>query len=84
MIIRGNSFLGTRESIETWKAAGSLSSWFLPFWRSFFRMFGTKAGAKRSGWSANREKPITIRAFTVDSQEVRWSVEAVGSLFAYD
>lgn len=42
-----------------------------------------KVSAKAEGTST-KEKPVTVRAFPVESQEVRRTVEAVGSLFAYD
>ena len=44
---------------------------------------GSKVSAKGDG-SPSREKAVTVRAFTVESQDVRRAVEAVGSLFAYD
>jgi membrane fusion protein (multidrug efflux system) len=44
---------------------------------------GGKVSAKVEG-ASSREKAVTVRAFTAEAQQVRRTVEAVGSLFAYD
>jgi RND family efflux transporter MFP subunit len=44
---------------------------------------GGRVSAKAEG-APNREKAVTVLAFTVESKQVRRTVEAVGSLFAYD
>jgi RND family efflux transporter MFP subunit len=44
---------------------------------------GGKVNAKVEG-ASNREKAVTVTAFPVESKQVRRTVEAVGSLFAYD
>jgi RND family efflux transporter MFP subunit len=44
---------------------------------------GGKVNAKAEG-ASNREKAVTVTAFPVESKQVRRTVEAVGSLFAYD
>jgi RND family efflux transporter MFP subunit len=44
---------------------------------------GGRVSAKVEG-ASNREKAVTVTAFTVESKQVRRTVEAVGSLFAYD
>jgi RND family efflux transporter MFP subunit len=44
---------------------------------------GGKVSAKAEG-ASNREKPVTVTAFAVQPKPVRRTVEAVGSLFAYD
>jgi len=44
---------------------------------------GGKVSAKGEG-ASNREKAVTVTAFTVEPKPVRRTVEAVGSLFAYD
>jgi membrane fusion protein (multidrug efflux system) len=44
---------------------------------------GSKASAKGAAQS-NREKAVTVTAFSVESRAVRRAVESVGSLFAYD
>jgi RND family efflux transporter MFP subunit len=44
---------------------------------------GGKVSAKAEG-ASNREKAVIVTAFTVEPKSVRRTVEAVGSLFAYD
>jgi len=44
---------------------------------------GGRVSAKAEG-TASRERAVTVTAFTVESKQVRRTVEAVGSLFAYD
>jgi RND family efflux transporter MFP subunit len=44
---------------------------------------GSRVSAKAEG-AASQDKAVTVTAFTVESKQVRRTVEAVGSLFAYD
>jgi RND family efflux transporter MFP subunit len=48
-----------------------------------FGCSGGKVSAKAEG-SSKGEKAVTVTAFTVEPKSVRRTVEAVGSLFAYD